>query len=91
MSKIASIWPDICHPAPTGYPANRILIKHFFLILKNFRFENPSIIHLVSKIAGIWPDISHHAPTGFPAGNLVSGFQNGQKSGIPFSKWPDIR
>ena len=65
------------------YPANRILIKHFFLILKDFKFENFSIIHHISKIASIRPDIWYLAPTGYPAGNLVSSFQNGRLSGRP--------
>ena len=51
------------------YPANWILIKHFFLI-KDLRFENFSIIHHMSKKAGIRPDIQYPAFTGYP----VSGF-----------------
>ena len=50
----------------TGYPANRILIKHFLLILIDLKFENFSII----------PVSGTHRISG-----QKSGFQNGWISG----------
>ena len=56
--QLSGIRPDTGYQK-IGYPANRILIKNFFLILKNLIFENFGIIHHKSKIAGIrhQPDI----------------------------------
>ena len=82
---------------PAGYPANRILVWHFYSCLKIWdvsiiwvtlsnneqALKYPVSGRISGRISGIRhpPDIRYPAPTGYPAEYPVSGFQNGRISG----------